>query len=267
MEIILPKISWKIQLLVARHKELFHPKIFQSLDYIQQYKIYLFVHYDQKATLKPLYMMISHISYVKVYRAGVDLFVDTQKESASLTMFGVDYYDQLKTSIDTPILASQALSIAIKNGPIKGYETNPTDIDAELLFVPFEKEKESLKIPLCWKISFTTKYPVGQWQVFVDAQTGEIHSFHNEVRFFSGTLQATHDERNPSSDLIISPLEDPKISTDTDTVYTDSNGLSAMEEDSTIDEDVLLRGLHTRIFNPRGTEVLLNINTEETAEM
>ena len=39
-----------------------------------------------------------------------------------------------------------------------------------------------------------------------------------------------------------------------------------MEEDSTIDEDVLLRGLHTRIFNPRGTEVLLNINTEETAE-
>ena len=39
-----------------------------------------------------------------------------------------------------------------------------------------------------------------------------------------------------------------------------------MEEDSAIDEDVLLRGLHTRIFNSRGTEVLLNINTEETAE-
>ena len=255
---------------VARHKELFHPKNLSEpqIAYNNTRHAY-FVHYDQKATLKtPIYDDIhnKHISYVKVYRAGVDLFVDTQKESASLTMFGIEYYDNLKTSVDTPILASQALSIAIKNGPIKEYETSPTDIDAELLFVPFEKEKESLKIPLCWKISFTTKDPVGKWQVFVDVQTGEIHSFHNEVRFFSGTLQATHDERNPSSDLIISPLEDLKISTNTGTVYTDSNGLFTMEEDSAIDEDVLLRGLHTRIFNSRGTEVLLNINTEETVE-
>ena len=75
------------------------------------------MHYDQKATLKtPIYddLHNKHISYVKVYRAGVDLFVDTQKESASLTMFGVEYYGHLKTSIDTPILASQALSILSK---------------------------------------------------------------------------------------------------------------------------------------------------------
>ena len=75
-----------------------------------------------------------------------------------------------------------------------------------------------------------------------------------------------HDERNPSSDLIISPLEDLKISTDTGTVYTDSNGLFTMEEDSTIDEECLASGIAYTYIQFRGTEVLLNINTEEKAE-
>ena len=86
---------------------------------------------------------------------------------------------------------------------------------AERIHVPFEKEKQNLQVPLCWNVSFTTQDPVGQWQFFIDTQTGELHSFHNEVRFFAGELHASYEERNPSSDLLTGPLEELRIPLDT----------------------------------------------------
>ena len=118
---------------------------------------------------------------------------------------------------------------------------------------------------MCWKVSFETQEPIGQWQFFIDIQTGEVHSYHNEVRFFTGSLHATY-ERKSASDLITAPLEELKISTDTGSIYTDSDGIFTIPDGSLIDADVLLRGLHTRIFNARGTEVILDINTSEESD-
>jgi hypothetical protein len=259
-------------LFVSKHESLFHPKELSTpqIAFNHTRQAY-FVHYDQRVLLhRPIYNNVhqKEISSIKVYRSGVDLFIDTQNQSASMTMFGVELYDHVNDQVGASyIQASDAIAIAIEDGPITQQDSVPTDIDIELLFVPFEKEKESLQIPLCWKISFSTESPVGQWQIFVDAQSGEIHSVHNEVRFFTGALQATYEERNPNSDVITGPLEDLKISTDTGTIYTDSEGEFTLEESSTIDDEILLRGVHTRIFNSRGTEVILDIDTQNQNEI
>ena len=243
---------------LSDHPNLFIPKEHATpkIAYNSTRQAY-FIHYDQKVSLQnPIYNDVDQkdISSVVVYRAGIDLFVDTQVQPAKMTMFGVEHYDNLHFDASY-ISASQAIEIAKQKGPVPN--TDVTDIEIELLFVPFEKEKQNLQVPLCWNVSFTTQDPVGQWQFFIDTQTGELHSFHNEVRFFAGELHASYEERNPSSDLLTGPLEELRIPLDTGNIYADAQGVYSFDESSTIDNDILLRGLHTRIFNSRGTEVQL----------
>ena len=55
------------------------------------------------------------------------------------------------------------------------------NLRTELVVYPFEREPV-----LCWLVSFVADSPLGDWQVFVDAQDGSIAAKNNIMRFIDG---------------------------------------------------------------------------------
>lgn len=69
-----------------------------------------------------------------------------------------------------------------------------------------------------------TVEPVGDWVSFVDAQSGDVLAWHNEVRFLTGTLGATHDNRYPANGTTFSPIEGGTVSNGTSSTTSSANG-------------------------------------------
>src|SRR4029453_11540248 len=110
---------------------------------------------------------------------------------------------------------------------------------------------------LALEIRTRTLTPPGLWVSFVDAQSGEVLSVHNEVRFLDGTILAQHDLRtvDPAVDLVISPLAYADVDGDT-TVQTDALGAFSVEGKSAL---TTLVGDWTRVNNQTGAEGVLPV--------
>ena len=85
---------------------------------------------------------------------------------------------------------------------------------------------------------------------FVDAQTGEILSVHNEVRFLTGEVHAEHDVRTPNGEMMESPMRWMRIQGDGEATYTDEDGVWSLEGEEAPSGDLV--GEYVRIRNQGG---------------
>jgi len=162
---------------------------------------------------------------VPVWRAGLSARV----RYGALFMLEVDTYPQW-TDLGGPQLSpEQAVEIAQLEGPAS--LARHEQVATKLLVLPWEGEG-AVEPRLVWEVRSRTAAPLGRWVSMVDAQTGELLSTWNEIRFFSGTVYGVHDTRTVDGSYTTSPM--PLMN------FTGSDGGSATagEDGSyTLDDD------------------------------
>ncbi|MCA9495288.1 MAG: hypothetical protein KC621_35410, partial [Myxococcales bacterium] len=137
---------------------------------------------------------------VSTYRAGISVRV----------RYGKVVLVSVRTTPDAPVTGSYGLTrrkaeqLAIAEGPVPGAFHTSGVVEPRLLEVQTD---DGLELRRTWMVRTRTQDPPGLWVTFVDAQTGELLSVHNEVRFLDGTLTGLHHERIlDGSPLVEDPL-------------------------------------------------------------
>ncbi|MCA9567883.1 MAG: hypothetical protein KC656_08575, partial [Myxococcales bacterium] len=75
-----------------------------------------------------------------------------------------------------------------------------------------------------YEVRTHTREPVGHWVTFVDAESGEVVAWYNDVRFLTGTVSATHDDRFPGNGTVTSPVKGARVTNGNAAVTTDAAG-------------------------------------------
>lgn len=194
---------------------------------------------------------------IPVWRSGVHARI----QDGLLTMFSV----QTVPSVDTQqfivnIGAIEAIQIAIQQGfAPQAFHFHQ---QAKLVVIPIQQDVEGKTLPdqfrLCWEVRSETfsnpsthSTPRGKWVAFVDAQTGQLHTVYNEVRFIEGTMLAEHDTRTVDGNFSISPM--PRLNLGSNSNRTEIDGTYSFEEDGS---ELLLEltGRRTIIENQAGAK-------------
>ncbi|MEC7984052.1 MAG: hypothetical protein VX278_02740 [Myxococcota bacterium] len=191
-----------------------------------------------------------HIREARVWRGGIQLFVQAGK----LSMLQSRLYPFEEIQVGA-LKASEAVEIANNQGPAPS--ANHTSIEVEAVILPWSNDNV-LENRLCWMVKSKTQDPIGHWVTFVDAQNGSVLNIHNEIRFFDGSIHATHDLRTINGETATSPLKYLKIG---ETLHSDANGAFSTEEEGLVSE---LLGIYTTINNSAGENLQIDIVEGET---
>jgi hypothetical protein len=131
---------------------------------------------------------------VPIWRGGVTARIKLDK----LVMFGVDTYPGVAADT-TPVLdATTAIAAAELDGPAS--LADHRDESATLQLLPMDT-RTGVELRLVWEVRSRTAAPLGKWVSHVDARTGQLLNVYNEIRFFDGTLSATHDTRTVDGNM------------------------------------------------------------------
>lgn len=180
---------------------------------------------------------------VPIWRGGVEARV----VQGNLVMVGVKTHPQ--ADIGGAILSAEsATEESIALGPMPG--ADHTVEPARLVVLPIE-DGSGLAYRLCWETHTRTLEGPGIWTSLVDAQTGELVSVWNEVRFFAGSLTAEHDNRNPNGGMTSSPLYLGHV-TGATSAYADVFGAFEVDPDAQGGVSGDLNGSYVRVVNDDG---------------
>lgn len=181
-----------------------------------------------------------------IWRAGLSARI----VDGGLVMLGIDTHPQAHVSA-SEITANNAIVLAQLNGPARLAQHR--DASATLVVLPQETE-DGLRYALAWQVRSTTTLPVGQWVSFVDAQTGEVLAWYNDVRFLEGTVSGTYRQRSFDSDLISAglPLIEVIGTESGSTTYADEFGAYTLPDDSSATSR--LRGRYVETNNASGSD-------------
>jgi hypothetical protein len=132
----------------------------------------------------------------------------------------------------------KAIDLATAAGPAPAARHDEPSVERRLLerWTP-----NGLELRRTFLTRTRTADPPGIWVSFVDAETGQLLSVHNEVRFVNGTVEARHHERSPLGGLITSPMPLVRVQ-GSSTTFTDEDGnftLNSGPFTSTLDGDYL----------------------------
>lgn len=167
-----------------------------------------------------------------------------------LILFGVNTYPQAVHVGTTPEIAPEtAIDVAQDLGP-EPFNTHTLEA-VKLVLLP-EEGPSGLRQRLCWEVRTRTADPAGIWVSHVDAQNAELINVYNEVRYASGTIHATHDERTIDGRSSTSQLPHARIEADGAHVFSDESGHWQM--DTTQTPTVSLNGAYVRVINGQGDE-------------
>jgi len=156
--------------------------------------------------------------------------------------------------------AETAIEEAISQGP--AFEGAHDILEARLVVLPLQ-QGGLLTYELAWETTTESADPLGRWVSYVDAHNGDLLSFHNDIRFASGEIQATHDLRWPSGDLVTSPVRYANVFSAATITQTDELGAWTVEDE----EDgyaTQLRGAHVQVNNGDGDDASAALYDGET---
>lgn len=162
------------------------------------------------------------IKGVPVWGGGLTFRV----RQGQLILVGADTYPTTPLLGDFSITARQAIDLAIASGP----NTVHTDRSATPVWLP-QLDEGVLVLRAVYEVHTRTQSPRGDWVVFVDAQTGEIASYYNDIRFLTGTILAENEIRFPGSGTEISAVSGGEVTGATRTVYTNTLGEFDISDD------------------------------------
>ena len=179
-----------------------------------------------------------------VWRSGVMVRI----KAGRLVMFGVDTVD-----VDQPaqpgITGMEARHLAVIGGPAGN--SSHTDLSERLVWLPMESGAK-VSARLTWEVRSKTASPVGHWVSFVDAQTGQMLSVHNEVRFLTGEVLAEHDTRTVDGNMSISPMPFVRVDDGDDSVFADADGIWDLDSEGPFSGT--LTGDYVRVHNELGSD-------------
>jgi MYXO-CTERM domain-containing protein len=159
------------------------------------------------------------VNDVPVWRGGVDIVIKQGK----LIMMGMDTHPSAGFGSDMATIPSaDAIQAARNQGPAP--MAVHTESSARLVLLPVQRGSSEMRYRLVWETRSTTDAPVGIWVSMVDANSGDLVAYWNEVRFIKGNVSALHHERNPGSPLVESPVPWAPVYGDGGTTYTDVFG-------------------------------------------
>lgn len=168
-----------------------------------------------------------NISGAPVWRGGVTARV----RHGELVLFGAQTYPSVASLPKAAISMQTAEEIAQLDGPAA--MADHADVTATLVALPWTRDG-GLDVRLCWEVHSRTEMPLGEWVSHVDAATGELLNTYNEVRFFEGTVQGTHDTRTVDGSYTTSPMPLQKFTgADGTTVYADASGRVSLNDATT----------------------------------
>ncbi|MCA9495050.1 MAG: hypothetical protein KC621_34215, partial [Myxococcales bacterium] len=151
---------------------------------------------------------------------------------------------------------SAAIAAAIQQSPAPGAKHTDTEARPVLL------ERTSLsgfELRKVYEVRSRTADPVGHWVSFVDGETGELLSVHNEVRFATGTVTArVHDRTVDGSPLITADMPLAVVRSSNDSALADENGDFTVNGSGPYRTD--LNGDYVRVVDSANPEGSLSSN-------
>lgn len=139
----------------------------------------------------------------------------------NLIQAGADTYPDTPTRGDFTLSRQEAIRSAIAGGLAP--EAEHTDLAVEPLWLP-RNEDGLLVLRAVLEVRSRTETPRGDWVSFVDAASGEVLATYNEVRFLTGTVSATIDDRYPGNGTQTVPVKGAVVTTGTTSTTTDAFG-------------------------------------------
>jgi len=195
------------------------------------------------------------VNDVPVWRGGMDIVIKHGK----LIMMGIDTHPSAGFGSDLATITSEVAVEAARNqGPAP--LAIHTDISARLVLLPVQRGSSDMRYRLVWETRSTTESPVGIWVSMVDANSGDLVAFWNEVRFLKGNVSALHHERNPSSELIESPVPWAPVFGSNGSAYTDAFGDFELDGSSFGTE---FDGSYLDMRNDEGAEASANFSGDQ----
>ena len=184
-----------------------------------------------------------------VWRGGVMARI----KQGRLIMFGIETHE-LNPAAQPALTSLQARRLAVMAGPAGN--SPHTQSSERLVWLPVEHEGVVRPV-LAWQTRSRTESPIGHWVSFIDAQSGELLSVHNEVRFFSGEVHATHDTRTVDGDMSTSAMPFMRLDDGSTSLFTDADGMWDLETDMPIEGNLI--GDYVRVNNQGGEDALFDI--------
>lgn len=142
-----------------------------------------------------------------------------------------------------------ARASAIRQGPAPHAHHAPTRA-SRLLWHRRAASGDELR--RAWKIETRTEAPAGLWVAFVDAETGQLLSMHNEVRDVAGTVSSEHHLRTPADPLRASAMPFVVVRADSSVAETDAEGRYTIAEGGPFATS--LAGRYLQVRNLGGTD-------------
>ena len=192
---------------------------------------------------------------VTFYRSGVT----AQVKFGKLIHLSIDTHPDADLSDVAAISSGDAIATAISDGPHPNADHDLAT--AQKVVLPIE-EGSGLSYRLTWEVRTETTAPRGIWVSYVDAQTGALLNVHNEVRYVSGTISASHDIRNPSTGVSTAVLQYLDLTSDTGAgAQTDSSGAYSVDGTTVT---ARLSGEYITVRNQQGSNAVLTTDGDGT---
>lgn len=154
---------------------------------------------------------------VPIWRSALTFRV----KHGNLILAGADTYPNTPTRGAFTLPTSEAIQQAIVGGlaPEAAHE----DASVASFWLP-RIEDGLLVLRAVYEVRTTTTTPRGDWVSFVDAEHGEVLATYNEVRFLTGNVHATIDDRYPGNGTITVPVSGARVTDGTSSTTTDTTG-------------------------------------------
>ncbi len=185
---------------------------------------------------------------VPVWRGGVT----ARFRFGKLVLFGADTYPAA-TVPQPELTAAEAITLAELDGPAS--MAPHRNESAELVVLPLDVPG-GLSMRLCWLVRSESSAPLGRWESWVDAETGDLLAVSNDIRFLDGTVYGTHPRRTLDGDDVTTALPFVEVEGDS-TVYADINGSFSVSGDSA---NTYLKGSYLTVKNTAGGEGSLAVS-------
>lgn len=192
-----------------------------------------------------------YIEGLPIYKGGVS----AQIRGERLMLLGIDTYPETPTSSGQEIDQNLAFDLAASQGPI-GLNLRQ-DLEAEAIYLPLEKAGV-LSLHRVWKVRSSAETPKGRFVGFVDAVSGELLAWYNEIRFLSGTLSGTHDLRTVDGNMATSPMPTENFYSGNNSYQTALDGTFNVADGS---YSALLTGDYLTVNNDAGREGSLSFSS------
>lgn len=142
--------------------------------------------------------------------------VDLVFKKGRLVSMGLDTYPELSIDTTPRLDAGDALEISLASLPEPAARVTP--VEPGTLFVLPTETDGGLSYHLAWRTTVDAEGALPhRWVSWVDAQTGELLSIHDDIKWASGTVQVEYETRTVGDPLSTHPASNTRVTAGTTT--------------------------------------------------